>query len=44
MVERITIKYESDTGKKPEKYIFTGKNALKNARNLINKKYIGGIR
>lgn len=43
-MEKITIKYEMHSGKKPEKYIFTGKNALKNARNLINKKYIGGIR
>lgn len=40
-MERLEIKYESQRGKKPEKYIFRGKRALEEAQKLLAEKYNG---
>lgn len=40
-MERLEIKYESQRGKKPEKYIFHGKQAIEEAYKLLATKYIG---
>ena len=40
MFIKITI---TEKNKKPDKYFFTGKHALKHAENLITKKYRGKL-
>jgi len=40
-MERLEIKYESQRGKKPEKYIFHGKQAIEEAYKLLAEKYNG---
>ena len=42
-MEKVEIKYELHHGKKPEKYIFRGKNALIEAQKLLENKYNGDV-
>lgn len=42
-MEKVEIKYELQRGKKPEKYIFRGKNALIEAQKLLENKYNGDV-
>lgn len=42
-MEKVEIKYELHRGKKPEKYIFRGKNALIEAQKLLENKYNGDV-
>ena len=42
-MERVEIKYEMKRGKKVEKYIFHGKNALEEAQKLLENKYNGTV-
>jgi len=41
-IKIIIIPHPNKHPKKPETYIFRGKNALQEAENLISKKYTGG--